>query len=198
MTDAFLVDGVRTLIGRYAGALEEIRPDDLAARVISALCQRHPSVDWSAVDDVVIGCANQAGEAPVGKLCSHLVDSPQSPVRRYTPVGADLDAVFDVRAVFQQSHHQLAITAMPELLFPHKGRYGLRDYEKAFCALDDANHAGANQNIYTLRRIDREGGCLVVVRPDQYIAHILPLGDTEALAAFFGGFMLDAKAHHAV
>ena len=62
MTDAFLVDGVRTLIGRYAGALEEIRPDDLAARVISALCQRHPSVDWSAVDDVVIGCANQAGE----------------------------------------------------------------------------------------------------------------------------------------
>ena len=130
--------------------------------------------------------------SPVGKLCSHLVDSPQSPVRRYTPVGADLDAVFDVRAVFQQSHHQLAITAMPELLFPPKGRYGLRDYEKAFCALDDANHAGANQNIYTLRRIDRERGCLVVVRPDQYIAHIMPLGDTEALAAFFGGFMLDA------
>ncbi len=136
--------------------------------------------------------------SPVGKLCGHLVDSPQSPLRRYTPAGADLDAVFDVRAVFQQSHHQLAITAMPELLFPPKGRYGLRDYEKAFCALDDANHAGANQNIYTLRRIDCERGCLVVVRPDQYIAHILPLGDTEALAAFFGGFMLDAKAHHAV
>ena len=91
--------------------------------------------------------------------------------------------------MFQQSHHQLAITAMPELLFPHKGRYGLRDYEKAFCALDDAN-----QNIYTMRQIDREHGCLVVVRPDQYIAHSLPLDATDALAAFFDGFMLDAKA----
>ncbi len=125
--------------------------------------------------------------SPVGRLCSYLGESPLSPLRRYTPAGADVDAIFDVRAVFQQSHHQLTIAAMPELLFPPKGRYGLRDYEKAFCALDDAN-----ANIYTLRRIDREQGCLVVVRPDQYIAHILPLGDTEALAAFFGGFMREA------
>ena len=120
------------------------------------------------------------------KLCSYLTDSAQSPLKRYTPAGADLDAIFDVRGVFQQSHHQLAITDMPELLFPHKGRYGLRDYEKSFCALEDSN-----QNIYTLRGIDREHGCLVVVRPDQYIAHVLPLHDTAALAAFFGGFMLD-------
>ncbi|MCY1167261.1 MAG: FAD-binding monooxygenase [Pseudomonadota bacterium] len=125
--------------------------------------------------------------SPVGKLCSYLTESPQSPLRRYTPAGADVDAIFDVRAVFQQSHHQLTIAAMPELLFPPKGRYGLRDYEKAFCALEDAN-----QNIYALRSIDRERGCLVVVRPDQYIAHILPLGDTEALAAFFDGFMREA------
>ena len=125
--------------------------------------------------------------SPVGKLCSYLVESPQSPLRRYTPAGADPDAVFDVRGVFQQSHHQLPVTAMPELLFPRKGRFGLRDYEKAFCVLEDAN-----QNIYALRKIDRAHGCLVVVRPDQYIAHILPLGDTDALAAFFGGFMLDA------
>jgi phenol 2-monooxygenase (NADPH) len=103
-----------------------------------------------------------------------------------------LDAVFDVRAVFQQSHHDLTIAAMPELLFPHKGCYGLRDYEKAFCALDAASPNGSNQNIYTLRGIDRKHGCLVVVRPDQYIAHILPLDATEALAAFFGGFMLNA------
>jgi FAD binding domain/Phenol hydroxylase, C-terminal dimerisation domain len=122
--------------------------------------------------------------SPVGKLCAYLSESPQSPLRRYTPAGADVDAVFDVRAVFQQSHHQLTMAALPALLFPPKGRYGLRDYEKAFCALEDAN-----QNIHTLRHIDREHGCLVVVRPDQYIAHILPLGDTEALAAFFGGFM---------
>ena len=122
----------------------------------------------------------------IGKLCSYLSQSLQSPLRRYTPAAADVDAVFDVRAVFQQSHHQLTIAAMPELLFPPKGRHGLRDYEKAFCALDDAS-----QNIYTLRGIDRKHGCLVVVRPDQYIAHILPLGDHAALAAFFGGFMLE-------
>ena len=75
---------------------------------------------------------------------------------------------------------------MPELLFPPKGRYGLRDYEKAFYALEDED-----KNIYAMRGIDRKQGCLVVVRPDQYIAHILPLHDTAALAAFFGGFMLD-------
>lgn len=123
----------------------------------------------------------------VGKLCRYLAESPQSPLKRYTPVGADVDAVFDVRAVFQQNHHELAITAMPALLFPHKGRYGLHDYEKAFCALNDVN-----QNIYTLRRINRESGCLVVVRPDQYIAQIVPLDATDALAAFFDAFMLDA------
>ena len=133
-------------------------------------------------------------DSPMGKLCSYLVESPQSPLRRYTPAGADLDAIFDVRAVFQQSHHQLAITAMPELLLPPKGRYGLRDYEKAFCALAGPNHNEADQSIYALRQIDLERGCLIVVRPDQYIAHILPLDATDALAAYFGGFMLDAKA----
>jgi 2-polyprenyl-6-methoxyphenol hydroxylase-like FAD-dependent oxidoreductase len=127
-------------------------------------------------------------DSSIGKLCRHLVDSSESPLKRYTPAGADIDAVFDVRAVFQQSHHALAITTMPELLFPHKGRYALRDYEKAFCTLDDAN-----QNIYTMRHINKESGCLVVVRPDQYIAHVLPIIDTDALAKFFTGFML--KTH---
>jgi phenol 2-monooxygenase len=126
-------------------------------------------------------------DSPLGKLCAFLAGSPDSPIKRHTPAGADVDAVFDVRAVFQQSHHELAITAMPELLFPHKGRYGLRDYEKAYCALKDAA-----KDIYALRGIQREQGCLVVVRPDQYIAHVLPLGDTAALAGFFAGFMLEA------
>ena len=148
---------------------------------------------WRLIAFAGRGDDGNAG-SPLGKLCSYLVGSPQSPVKRYTPAGADLDAVFDVRAVFQQSHHQLAITAMPELLFPRKGRYGLRDYEKAFCALAGLNPNEAGQSIHALRQIDRERGCLVVVRPDQYIAHILPLDATDALAAFFGGFMLDAKA----
>ena len=59
---AYLVSGVRTPIGRYAGALAGVRPDDLAAHVIRELTRRHPDVDWSTVDDVVLGCANQAGE----------------------------------------------------------------------------------------------------------------------------------------
>ena len=123
--------------------------------------------------------------SPVAKLCNLLSASPDSPIRRYTPTGADIDAVIDVRAVFHQSHHQLALTDLPALLFPPKGRYGLRDYEKAFCALD-----AVAQNIYPMRGVDREQGCLVVVRPDQYIAHILPLTGTDELARFFEGFML--------
>ncbi|MGW4634417.1 3-oxoadipyl-CoA thiolase [Nocardia sp. NPDC004415] len=59
---AYLVDGVRTPFGRYGGALAEVRPDDLAAHAIRALVERQPAVDFGAVDDVVLGCANQAGE----------------------------------------------------------------------------------------------------------------------------------------
>jgi phenol 2-monooxygenase len=125
----------------------------------------------------------------IAKLCQFLTDSPQSPLKRFTPAGSDVDSVFDVRAVFQLSHHTLAVTDLPTLLFPQKGRYGLHDYEKAFCNIDEPS-----QDIYALRNINRELGCLVVVRPDQYIAHILPLEDTATLATslgtFFDGFML--------
>jgi 3-oxoadipyl-CoA thiolase len=62
MAEAFICDAVRTPIGRYAGALAGMRPDDLAAVPIRALVARNPGVDWSAIDDVMFGCANQAGE----------------------------------------------------------------------------------------------------------------------------------------
>jgi 3-oxoadipyl-CoA thiolase len=62
MTDAYICDGVRTPIGRYAGALSAIRADDLAALPIAALISRNTAVDWSQLDDVILGCANQAGE----------------------------------------------------------------------------------------------------------------------------------------
>src|SRR5690606_9633514 len=62
MTDAFICDAVRTPIGRYGGALGGVRPDDLAAHVLRALMERNAAVDWAAVDDVILGCANQAGE----------------------------------------------------------------------------------------------------------------------------------------
>ena len=62
MTQAFICAALRTPIGRYGGALSSVRPDDLAAIPLRELMSRHPAADWSAVDDVVFGCANQAGE----------------------------------------------------------------------------------------------------------------------------------------
>jgi len=62
MTDVFICDYIRTPIGRYAGALSSVRPDDLGAVPLRALMTRNPGVDWEAVDDVIFGCANQAGE----------------------------------------------------------------------------------------------------------------------------------------
>src|SRR2546428_5929269 len=60
--DVFLCDAVRTPIGRYGGALAKVRTDDLAAIPIKALIKRHPKLDWAALDEIVFGCANQAGE----------------------------------------------------------------------------------------------------------------------------------------
>src|SRR4051795_13745236 len=60
--DVFLCDAVRTPIGRYGGALAKVRADDLAAIPIKALIKHNPDVDWGALDEVVLGCANQAGE----------------------------------------------------------------------------------------------------------------------------------------
>src|SRR5688572_4856170 len=62
MTHAFILDGVRSAVGNIGGQLSEVRPDDLAAHVIRALLARHPSLDPARVADVVLGCANQAGE----------------------------------------------------------------------------------------------------------------------------------------
>src|SRR6266550_8604295 len=90
-------------------------------------------------------------------------------------------------AVFQQGHLELAIEAMPSFLLPRKGRYGLCDYEKMFCS-----DLTGGADIFTLRGIDRERGCIVVVRPDQYVAHVLPLDGYAQLAAFFDGFMMPA------
>jgi 3-oxoadipyl-CoA thiolase len=99
MTEAFLVDGVRTPIGRYGGALAGVRPDDLAAHVLRALTARLPSVDWSAVDDVVLGCANQAGEdnrdvARMALLLAGLPDTVSgTTVNRLCGSGADAVAI---------------------------------------------------------------------------------------------------------
>ncbi|MGY2051723.1 FAD-binding monooxygenase [Methylobacterium sp. JK268] len=117
-------------------------------------------------------------------LADFLAEHEASPLRRFTPAGADIDSVIDVRAIFQQGHRDLRLDALPALLFPRKGRFGLIDYEKAF-----APDLRGGPDIFDARGIDREGGAVVIVRPDQYVAHVLPLDAHEDLAAFFGRFM---------
>jgi phenol 2-monooxygenase len=93
------------------------------------------------------------------------------------------DSLFDVRAVFQQPHHSLDLAAMPTLLLPRKGSYGLTDYEKIFSADPAAD-------IFEMRGIDRARGAAVLVRPDQYVSDVFALGDLAEIAAFYDGFML--------
>ena len=120
--------------------------------------------------------------------CEYLERAPESPVRRYTPAHADVDGVLDVRAIFQQEHRTLDLKSVPTLLRPRKGRHGLSDYEKIFCP-----DLKSGKDIFNMRGIDRDRGCIVVVRPDQYVAHVLPLDAHAKLTAFFDGFMVAVR-----
>ncbi|HXI67915.1 MAG TPA: 3-oxoadipyl-CoA thiolase, partial [Steroidobacteraceae bacterium] len=80
MTEAFICDAIRTPIGRYGGSLSAVRPDDLGAVPLKALMARNPNLDWSAIDDVIYGNANQAGEdnRNVARMSLLLAGLPQS------------------------------------------------------------------------------------------------------------------------
>lgn len=119
-------------------------------------------------------------------LADFLADSVKSPIRRFTSKRSDLDSVIDVRAVFQQGHRDLKVEELPSILLPRKGGFGLIDYEKAFCP-----DLKKGPDIFDLRGIDRVSGAIIVVRPDQYVANVLPLHAHEDLADFFSGFLLD-------
>ncbi|MDF1727886.1 MAG: FAD-dependent monooxygenase [Sulfitobacter sp.] len=130
--------------------------------------------------------ANDRGAAggAIAALCDYLEKDESSPLRRFTRQGEDPDAIFDLRAIFQQEFTALDYETMPSLLRPAKGRYGLCDAEKIFCV----DHKGG-ADIYDMRRIDRQSGCLVVTRPDQYVAHVIPLGEGAILSSFFDGIL---------
>lgn len=125
----------------------------------------------------------------IHRLADWLESDPASPVVRHTRAGEDIDAVIDLRAVFQQTFDQLAYEDLPSLLKPIKGKLGLQDHEKAFCT----DHKGGG-DIFDMRGIDRNRGCMVVVRPDQYTAHVLPLDGLGELSAFFAGVLRPACA----
>lgn len=118
------------------------------------------------------------------QLCAFLAESAESPIRRYTEPGADVDSVIDVRAVVQQGHRELAFDLVPAFLAPQKGRYGLKDYEKVFCP-----DLKSGEDIYDLRGVDRGAGALVIVRPDQFVANVVPLDAFADVSAFFARFM---------
>jgi 3-oxoadipyl-CoA thiolase len=113
MREAFICDTARTAIGRYGGALSKVRTDDLAAVPIRALTRRNPKVDWAALDEVVFGCANQAGEdnrnvARMGLLLAGLPDSiPGVTVNRLCASG--LNAVGDAARAIRAGEMDFAI-----------------------------------------------------------------------------------------
>ena len=113
MTHAFICDALRTPFGRYGGALSPVRADDLAAVPIKALMARHPGLDWAAVDDVLYGCANQAGEdnrnvARMAALLAGLpVDVPGATINRLC--GSGMEAVGSAARAIRAGEAQLMI-----------------------------------------------------------------------------------------
>mgnify|MGYP001814276516 FL=1 len=113
MKDVFICDGIRTPVGRYGGGLSSVRTDDLAAIPVTALMERNPNVDWAAVDDVMLGCANQAGEdnRNVGRMASLLsglpLEVPACTINRLC--GSGLNAVGSATAVIRAGEGELMI-----------------------------------------------------------------------------------------
>jgi acetyl-CoA acyltransferase len=113
MEEAFLCDGIRTPVGRYGGALSSVRTDDLGAIPLKALMERNSGVDWEEVDDVILGCANQAGEdnRNVARMASLLSGLPQTvpgaTVNRLC--GSGLDAVGIASRAIKSGDQQLVI-----------------------------------------------------------------------------------------
>lgn len=117
------------------------------------------------------------GEASAAaELAEWLESSPESPLAA-TPEGLDRDAWFDVKVVTQQPHTEVDLGTVPKVFLPNVGPFRLVDYEKVYAA-------DPRDDIFDARGVDR-AGAIVVVRPDQYVSHVLPLTATSELAAFF-------------
>lgn len=127
--------------------------------------------------------ADASGERMRGLL--DYLGSSASPITRFTPAESEPDAVIDLRAIYQTPHRQMDVAEIADVLKPRKGAFGLTDYEKVFSSVLDEG-----REIFDARGVDREQGALVVVRPDQYIAAVLPLDAHDELTAYFERFMI--------
>jgi phenol 2-monooxygenase len=120
--------------------------------------------------------AHSGTPSAVDGFAEWIANATESPLAA-TPSGADPDAWFDVKVIYQQPHTEIDINAVPEVFKPLVGPFQLRDYEKVYATDPKAD-------IFELRGVDRSG-VVVVVRPDQYVANVLPLTATAELGAFF-------------
>ncbi|NOD93631.1 3-hydroxybenzoate 4-monooxygenase [Ruegeria sp. HKCCD4884] len=117
---------------------------------------------------------------PIYQLAEWMEQNENSPVMKNIRPEECADALIDLRVVFQETFDQLTYEEMPSQLKPKKGKLGLQDHEKVFCV----DHKGQG-DIYEMRAINRVDGCTIIVRPDQYVANVLPLADWDSLARFF-------------
>jgi len=132
---------------------------------------------------VFADAAEAGAPGPVADFAEWIATAPDSPLAA-TPSDADPDAWFDLKVIYQQPHTGVDIGAVPAVFKPSVGPFRLTDYEKVYATDPQAD-------IFELRGLDR-GGVVVVVRPDQYVANVLPLTATAELAAFFAP-LLSAK-----
>ncbi len=165
------------VIGRRFHSAPVVRVADAMQMQLGHVAQA--DARWRLYVFAGLGDLGQPG-AEVARLCHWLQHDVQSPVVQHTRVGEDIDAVLDVRAVFQATFDQIDYAHVPTLLKPQTGRLGLQDHEKVF----GVDHKGLG-DIYAMRGIDRAQGCMIVVRPDQYVAHVLPLNGHAELSAYF-------------
>ncbi len=201
MTEAFLCDSIRTPFGRYGGALSSVRPDDLAAHVIRALVERNANVDWCAVDDVVFGCANQAGEdnrnvarmagllaglpvtvggSTVNRLCGSGIDAIGSAARAIRAGDMDLVVAGGVesmsRAPFVYGKAETAFARKAEVFDTTLGWRFVNPKMKAKYGVDSMAETG--ETVAEMYKVSREDQDKFALR-----------SQTKALAAQAAGFL---------
>ncbi|WP_322998258.1 FAD-dependent monooxygenase [Castellaniella sp.] len=204
--DAYLriTEFAQGFMTQYAPSMITARPDDQALATGFPIGKRFWSAEVMRVADanrrhlgheakadgrwrlyVFADSAAPGVASPTAALGRWLTESPESPLRRHTPAGADDNARFDVKVIYQQDHTQIDIGQVPVGFIPRMGPYRLADVENIYAALPDID-------IFDLRGVDRRGA-LVLVRPDQYVAQVLPLDAMDRLAAFIGTFAVPQR-----
>jgi phenol 2-monooxygenase len=122
----------------------------------------------------------------VADLAAWLEHAEDSPISLFTPAGADIDSVFDAKVIYQQGYRDVDFAAVPSLFRPKVGVYGVTDWEKVYATIPE-------DDFFDARGVDRSGA-LVIVRPDMYVAHVLPLSARAEITDFFAQSMVRQAA----